>query len=388
MPARSPRNGGRVELFISNDRHHPAMLLPVARHLASAGWRPRLVSLCELRGLVTPSFAGDEAGLELVRLFPRGLRRSPSAGGRPAGGDGGRARRLLRELVWRLWLGPRLALLLARPPSAAVVPNDAAFPYDRIVDLLRARGVKVVLVQEGIRFDLPGAADRRYGAGGAAIIAAWGESSREYFLGVGADPEAIHLTGNPRLGPPSGHAEARTSEPPVLLTVTNPVDDQGLCSAAQKVEMIGRLVAALEGELRDGRCTMVLKLHARESARAYRAALGDLASLVRVETSRPLPELFVEASAVIVMASTVGLEALRAGLPLGVLEIPGRGFAHDYVDCGVATPIHSSRTGEDVRTLLRRRGGDEAVESYLARTLADVPDSGRLIAELIAETAS
>jgi len=378
----------RVDLYISNDRHHPAMLLPVARHLERAGWRTRLLSLCELRGLATPSLAEDETALEsVVRVFPPGLRRSPSTGGGPVTGEGGRTRRLLRELVWRLLLAPRLARLLATPPAVAVVPNDAAFPYDRIVDLLRARDVRVVLVQEGIRFDLPAETERRYGAGGAAIIAAWGESSREYFLAVGADPSTIRLTGNPRLGPPLPRPEHRSPAPPVLLTVTNPVDDQGLCSPAQKVEMIRRLVAALEEELRGDGCRVVLKLHARESEGEYRTALGELGGLVRFETTRPLPELFAEASAVIVMASTVGLEALRAGLPLGALEIPGRGFVHDYVDCRVATPIHSTRVAADVRALLDRRGGGEAIERYLARTLADVADSGRLIAELIEETA-
>ncbi|NIY17466.1 MAG: hypothetical protein GWM98_22600, partial [Nitrospinaceae bacterium] len=50
----------------------------------------------------------------------------------------------------------------------------------------------------------------------------------------------------------------------------------------------------------------------------------------------PLYPLFVLSKAAIVLASTVGLEALMMDVSLGVLEIPGSGFVYDYVEQGAA----------------------------------------------------
>ena len=41
----------------------------------------------------------------------------------------------------------------------------------------------------------------------------------------------------------------------------------------------------------------------------------------------------------IVMASTVGLEALLYDVPLGLLEIPGYGYIYDYVASGAAAGL-------------------------------------------------
>ncbi|NIY17465.1 MAG: hypothetical protein GWM98_22595, partial [Nitrospinaceae bacterium] len=49
-----------------------------------------------------------------------------------------------------------LKRLFSQKPSLVVLPNDAAFPYDLIVAMLKTAGIPFVLMQEGIRFPLPG----------------------------------------------------------------------------------------------------------------------------------------------------------------------------------------------------------------------------------------
>ncbi len=96
----------------------------------------------------------------------------------------------------------------AEAPDVVVVPNDAAFPYDRIAAAAARRGLPLVLVQEGIRFPLPVETGQdAYGLGGADVLAAWGEASADYFRQRGVPGERIVVTGNPRF------AETRPGSP-------------------------------------------------------------------------------------------------------------------------------------------------------------------------------
>lgn len=373
----------RIDFFLSNDRHHLAMTLPVLAALRSAGsFGCRALSLCELRGLATPAPTLEAAGAEVVRLFPRRLRTSPAAGGRRPGQTGGKTD-LLRTAAWRLFLRPRLERAWRRPPDLCVVPNDVAFPYDRLAAAMHAQKVPFLLVQEGIRFPLPAeAGHRRYGQGGAAAIAAWGEGSRDHFVALGVPPERVHVTGNPRLGPPTTRRPRGGRR---LLVATNPIDDQGYCSRRERLEVVARFVGGL-GPALDTGLTVTLKLHARESAAEYRRALGPLAGRVELATDEPLAELFDRHDAAVVLASSVGVEALRAGLPLGVLEIPGHGFAWEYVASGAAQPLawDGGPMASQIEQLLSR-GGEraDAARRFLLRVLAPEPDAAGKIADLI-----
>ena len=64
-------------------------------------------------------------------------------------------RRLLQRSLRLGGLGPRLRWIL-RDARAVLVPNDAAFPYADFTRWLRGRRTPYLLVQEGIRFPLPG----------------------------------------------------------------------------------------------------------------------------------------------------------------------------------------------------------------------------------------
>jgi hypothetical protein len=378
----------RVDLVLSNPRHHAAMLLPVAAALAARpGVSCRVLSLCELRGLLSPA---APPGVAMGRVVPLRFR-SPSAlpAGAAAGGRSGRRRRLARSLAWHALLRPSLALLTARRPDVAVLPNDAAYPYDRLAAALRARGVPFVLVQEGVRFPLPSAEGDGYGRGGAAAVAAWGEESAAFFRRQGVPAARVHATGTPRFDTLDTRRRAGTGAP--LLLITNPIDDQGFCSTAEKLALVGRFVASLEPLFAtDPALRLVVKLHARESPAQYAPQLAGLPFADRVEmvTDAPLHPLLAGARAAVILASTVGLEALLFGLPLGVLEIPGAGFVFDYVQRGAARGLAWDRPmAAQVARLLAAGDGPPATagEKYLGRALAHRTGATERVADLVAD---
>lgn len=401
--ASTPYAGPRVDLFIANDRHHAAMTWPVVEALAASGRRCRILSLCELRGLASPPADRVPAGVPLERIVPSRARRSPAIGRQTRPGGPGPLRRLARALSWPP-LAWRLGDLLRDRPRLAVLPNDAAFPYDRIAGLLKRRAIPFLLLQEGIRFPLPAAAGGPvYGAGGAAAIAAWGEASAEYFRTVGAPAERVHVTGNPRfdrlaeLASRERRAAARQRyglPSRTLLLVSNPIDDQGFCTHQQKMELLERFLHQIGDLFGDPMFHLAVKLHGREDPAEFRRLIRPRGfQRVSVFTDEPLWELLAASGAAVVLASTVGLEALAAGLPLAVLEIPGHGFQYDYVDSGAAsglswdTPMAprvnalfepSERQRQQVQAYLQRQLGTDhrataRVVALIDRLLGDRP---------------
>jgi hypothetical protein len=387
----------RVDFVISNDRHHLAMTRPVVTALVRDGeCRCRVLSLCELRGLATPTREQPPTGSEIRKVVPLRLRRSPSVGLPAEQGRISLPRRAFRALSWLLLVGPRLGSLLRRRPDLVVLPNDAAFPYDRIARLLRTRRIPFLLLQEGIRFPLPGQADEpTYGTGGALAVAAWGEASAEYFRAAGVPEERIHLTGNPRFDRLAAMADDGQRELArgrhglprrTLLLASNPIDDQGFCSHQEKIALIGSFVEQLEPLLADPEFHLAIKLHGRESSQEIRPLIGEaMRERVSIFTDAPLWELLSAATAVVVLASTVGLEALLCGSPLAVLEIPGHGFQYDYVQSRAATGLSwSAPLAPQVESLLEPSSQRQApVDAYMRRQFGTRHQATEKVSSLI-----
>jgi hypothetical protein len=387
----------RADFVISNNLHHVQMFRHLAVALHGRGeWVCRVISLCEFRGMGSPVSAFAAVGIPLVPVIPLRVRAS-STMAHPAQA---RPRRLVQQFVWRAALAPRLRALLHPSPDVMVLPNDAAFPYDRLSQELRARRVPFVLVQEGVRFALPDSGGPAYGAGGAAAVAAWGEASAAYFRAVGVPADRIHLTGSPRyddLPKRTSSAEAQAIAARwgltdrILLFLTNPIDDQGFTNRRGKLELISRFLEAIAPVLRTEKLQVCIKPHARESAHDIRGAVAKTAAAhqVVVVDEPPLFSLLMLARAAIVMTSTAGLEAMLFGVPVGVLEIPGFGFAHDYVSSGAAEGLSWNEPFDpQVRRLLEDRPQRRiAVRQYLAGQLATIEGATDRVAALIERVA-
>lgn len=373
----------KVDFVISNTSHHVAMMQPVVRTMAEQeACCCRVISLCELRGLRTPIEQFGFEGVEVMQLVP-GVRRSNTMGPQSRREAVQGLREAARQVSWRLFLRPRVKRWLDNGADLVVLPNDAAFPYDGIAQELREHSIPFLLMQEGVRFPLPARRPQHmYGGGGAAAIAAWGESSAAYFRSAGAPTQRIHLTGTPRLDAvaqtdwASKAAQLQVElqlKGNTLLFLSNPIDDQGYCTTQAKNALIADFIRELAPLFDDPAFRLVIKLHGREAMPDLQGLVSGLPFCNRVILLKDvsLYALFKLAQAAIVMASTVGLEALLFGLPLGVLELPGAGFVHDYVSSGAARGLSWSQPmAEQVKSLLEMKRMPPPAESYVVRNLA------------------
>lgn len=347
----------KLGFLLTNPKHHAEMMLPVAAELRRRGHQTQLVSLAELRGFTTPVTTSPSSVPpgELIAAIPWQLRKSPQVGAE-FGADGTGAKGTLRRAAQRAVLAPllpRLAWLL-RGCDAVLVPNDAAYPYRDLVDALRLWRKPVALLQEGIRFPLPsersagGAADVVYGGSGLDAVCAWGEGSAEHFRAVALPTTRVHVTGNPRFDAvdlaafrEQGHAlmrQLRFGDGPFLY-MSNPVDDQRFCTTAEKLQLFEQFASRAAPELVRRAAPLVVKLHPREDAAAFRRSAERAPIAVHVAEDAPLFAWLAVARGAVVLASTVGLEALRFGVPLGVLPLPGHGHVFEYASRGAAVPL-------------------------------------------------
>jgi hypothetical protein len=368
-----------VAFVFSNPRHHLEMMAPVADELSRRNVSCTLVSLAELRGFETPRKSGAR------RAIPLRLRTRKSG---PGGGDPGTGwrRRLAQRLVWSLGLGPRLRWMLGGV-RVIVVPNDAVYPYTELVDQLGRMGKRTVLMQEGIRFQQPESyTGPRYGTAVSAAVCAWGEGSKDFFL-AGKVPESrIVVTGAPRLDDldvdiwrTRGAALRDELQLPVapIAFLSNPIEIQGYGTKAEKLELFARFLAGAAPILRPANIPVLVKNHMHEDPDDYLevAAASPMAGLVIAAATAPIFAAITAARAAVVLTSTVGLEALTFGLPLGVLEIPGHEFAFEYVQRGAAVPIRIADVTAGVERLLAR--DDARVEAGRALVQRHLHDQGR-----------
>jgi len=381
-----------IALVLSNPKHHAEMLIPVARQLAGRGHRVRIISLAELRGFATPAWALDQ--VEVVRVIPSRLRKNPSLGsgvGTDPQDRTGAVLRRVAQLVLLTALGPRLLWLL-RGARVVVIPNDTAYPYRELVVFLKARRVPYALLQEGIRFPLPNETTKdRYGCSGATAVCTWGEGSAEHFQRIGVPASTIHVTGNPRFDSVSIHqvreqglallSQAGVSAPP-LLYLSNPIDDQGFCSTADKLELFERFVIESRRELEQRRVPLAVKLHPREDLDGFRRVATKLGADVHFLGDAPLFPLLAASRAAVVLASTAGLEALAFGIPLGVMELPRHGFVFEYVSRGAAIGLSPGSIATRVAELLNR-GTDPRDQAFVERHLAGRGSAALRITELL-----
>lgn len=361
----------------SNPGHHAEILLPAVRALQERGRRCEVLSLAEFRGMTTPRW--ELQGVRVKRVIPvRRPGRIPPPKADEVGARGS-LRSRAQKLVWTGILEPRLRWLL-RASQVVVVPNDAAYPYAELCRWLRNRGTPFVLVQEGIRFRLPIEDAVPYGKAGAARVCVWGQGSADYFASRGVPHEQIAITGNPRFDRIDlAHwqtegaaflARHQIPAPPVLY-MSNPIDAQGFGSQEFKLQLFEAFLREAQVTLERANAPLVIKLHSYEDPSAFRAILQRFGVRAVVAEAVPLFALLAVARAAIVAASTVGLEALFFGVPLGALHLGDHGYAFEYVARAAAEPLEMGRFGPGLEALLRptderKASGRLLVERHLA----------------------
>jgi hypothetical protein len=225
-------------------------------------------------------------------------------------------------------------------------------------------------------------------------VCAWGEASAEHFRSIGVPAASIHVTGNPRFDGVSpeawrdrGRALAAELGLPraPLLYLSNTIDDQGFCTAAAKLALFETFVREAAPALARERRALVVKLHPREDGAAFRRAAAGLPGVpIHVlPLEAPLFAVLAMGRAAVVLASTVGLEAIAFGLPLAVLALPGHGHVFEYVARGAAIGLDPGGIAEGVARLLAA-APPPAAGPFLERHLAHRGAAAAQIADQIA----
>jgi hypothetical protein len=102
----------------------------------------------------------------------------------------------------------------------------------------------------------------------------------------------------------------------------------------------------------------------------------------------PLFAVLAMGRAAVVLASTVGLEALAFGLPLGVLALPGHGHVFEYVARGAALGLVPGALGEGVARLCATAAPPPEAAPFLERHLAHRGQAAAHIADQITALAA
>lgn len=277
------------------------------------------------------------------------------------------ARIYLPAAMWLLAAGQRLA---ADHGIRAVVCARLRRCTDSALALgVQRAGGRCILVPHGHVGESPArrAVDGSFDT--ADTICVWGREQRRQLLAKndGVRAERILVTGNPawdalakrpreeradiraRIAPRLGWPAASASDPWLVYTTQ--------ADAAAQAPGIIRAALAMPG------LRLVLKLHPRESDRAYRAALVSLdKSRAAIVSSHapPLHDLLAAADALVTFHSTTNIESLLLGTPVITAALADL--------AGVDRLIDLERFGLPLAT-------DEPALADIFQSLADSPES-------------
>lgn len=326
----------KIGILISNPFHHYELTEGVARKMNSKGHQVKYISICRLRRLPDPVEKIASLGLPLS-ILPLQLKIiRPSSGAKVLGSSNSLKRKILHWLVWQLLLR-RFIKKETEELDILLLMNDVANPYDSIISSTSKGKLKTVLLQEGIRFDLPNEEDATIYGSNADYVLSWGEKSSKLFMARRKYPyNTVYITGSPRFDKQRRKYQDYPVNSSVLGVFTNPIDDQGYLSTDLKHSLVVKLINKLTDNARENGIHIILKPHPREDAERYQKELKQY----DVEVLRcSIDEAIKQVGAGIVFGSTVGLELLAANRPIGQCKIPDYGYVFDYVSSGAAFPI-------------------------------------------------
>ena len=304
--------------------------------------------------------------------------------------------------------GPRQTRLIERidahfrrvRPDALVLDEDATPLTRAAVAVGRRYGAGSLVVQHGApycRFGFtPPAADR---------ILVWGRSSRRRLIDWGVPAGRIRVTGSPqhdllcqKLQRPRNRPAGDTTGGParILLLATVPPRDHRPDAVAlhltgrtyaRMLRMAFAAVAAIDGaELPDG-AELIIKLHPRGGddpvVRSLQAEFRSVDS--RLVRRGRLEKWLAGASCVLSCASSAGVEATLAGLPVIQLAPPGASGFLAHVRWGL---LATARSEAELRNLLARVVADgwpaPRVPDPSVFAGFDGPAAGRIADEVLA----
>jgi|GEM_PF-4845959 len=369
----------KTAIIISNQFHHykaAKRLGPgLKKHSATD-----LVSFCEFRRQRTPEDASDYF-TAVKRIIPRMLFGSSKNLGAGSLGHGFSGKRKLLHWFLSVFLAPIIFFRLLGY-SKIVLFNDNAFPNTLTIKIARLLRARILLIQEGIRFMTPieaKAIDRLYGTSELDAILVWGDYFKRYFTEIRKSEQGIYVTGCIS----QEVAEAASySGGEAILIATNPIDDLGYCTTADKLELVRKLVSAIRSA--DRAVKILIKNHPRENTSVYREMCKDFTEVTVLDSTLTMAAALRLADRCICFASTAGLEAIQAGKVLGVVKVGNWDYAFNYIAEGGGYPIDlsSARCPEMMAAFLEATYGEHE-QSYLDKMFYKPDDLTECFVETI-----
>lgn len=392
-----------VHFYISNSNHHWQMMKPIIREvLKSKNVSIKLISLCGFRRMETPAAELANMGVNFEDIASLKFKGATTSTGQNVGGSQGILRKTIRAILWLFWVMPDFVRVNKQLPDLVIVPNDIAFPFDRMCKWFRNKKIRFMLIQEGIRFPLPNEGKLNYGKNGPSDILAWGEDSAAYFRSLKLKDAKIIAAGNPRFDEVlSRDYSAEIKKIKIeqnlgavnILYVSNPIDDQGLGTYQEKMDCFEVFLKRLTSSLKNGELKILVRLHPREDRKAFEDIIDRLQLQEEVLWVQTYP-LFACLQVVdfsIILASTVGLESMLCKTPVAVIKLKSCGYVFNYVSSGCALGIDLSE--EFSRNLLDAVTHQKAewrikCEKYVSNQLSNMNTSAPFISNYITSAIS
>jgi len=321
--------------------------------------------------------------IPFVYLNPLSKKIKSSSGSKMLGDNQSLMRAVIRNIFWLWKIRPFVKKNILRN-DLVVLLNDAAFPKGDIADWLRKRKIPFFLMQEGIRFEIPAESEGRvYGAGGAETMFVWGKQSAAYFSKIVRNGTKICVAGSPRYTEIVRNYFYRAPEKGLIGLFTNPIDDMGYCTTAEKYQLIKNFFSSVSNTIIDSGCKVLIKPHPREDLERYTQIFNEL-NIPYITGSKDVFECISKVNAGIIFASTVGLELRLFNKNLGQLEIPNAGFLFDYVSSGQAIPFYINDV-EANKKLHRLLNDHVDSSSYIENHLGNIAQTVKIIADHLME---
>ena len=248
----------------------------------------------------------------------------------------------MREGFWHLKIKPKFSKWFDNT-THVVLLNDTAYPGNFIIRHLKKKGIKTILLQEGIRFPLPVESANRYGNSGVDYLIAWGQKSADYFKDMVLPNTEVLALGSPGFDKSLYIQQSLDSIPSEIRKLAifgNPIDDQQFVTTKEKMAIYIDLARTLVdyAKRKNRELEIVFKNHPRELPEILRDKLekNGLGHIRVFESSSDIDIVINTIDAGIVFASTVGINVVLHGKKLAVMKLKNHEYLGDYVQDAVA----------------------------------------------------
>lgn len=367
---------------ITNPNHHWVETKLIAAKLPPSS-QVIVISFCEIRRLVSPTSEAKRLGIRLVKIFPKLYGLNPSHGNEVLGEINSKKRIILYELLFNLYLKPILRFLIKKN-SNVIYFNDVAFPNYLMLPWLKKHHCRQVLIQEGIRFQLPNATeDIIYGSKEANYIFCWGNNAKKHFDIISNGKSKVEVTGSPRYYDWIKNSDKTSINKKNTIGIfTNPIDDQGFVSYKEKLEIFEKLIILIHDTIKKQGIQVILKTHPRELISDYENVLNKHLIDYKKGDSN-IKNCIESVSGGIIFASSVGIELLLLGKNVAQIKLPKVNYIFDYVEEKVAFPIDDN---SDASKIIDYLLGQHSIPSaYIDKHISCSNNPAERISKLLQE---